>query len=136
MLENLLIYLFGAWITITPPMHLITDSTQVLLAEFNTSVQTANLLDIANYELIDQNGNSVPFYSSEFLTILDGDSVLYTTLVAFEVKKLIYRNSYTFYARNLRKRVEGTLLPMQECFIWNNGFAPNLETKPKLIIIE
>jgi len=117
----------AAWLTVTPPAHMITDSTSVYLAEFQQSVQDSYLLDLQNFTLTDEQGVQVPLYSVEMIYELDGDSVKYsnTKLIGFKVPLLKYRELYTFTAEGLGSYT-----------YFNNGYAPNLEQKTDLIIKE
>ena len=113
----------AAWMTITPPTHLMTDSTCVYLAEFQISVSDSYLLDLQNFTLVDDQGNQIPMYAVEKLSEIDNLEVLYTKLIAITIPKLEYKRVYNFTASGM-----GTFP------YFNNGYADNLENSPELII--
>lgn len=113
----------AAWFTITPPDHLITDHTAVCLLEFQLSVSDSYLLDESNYIIYDDEFNELPVYSAELLSSIDGIPVLYTKLVALqtaipELHKMYHIEAFSYDVKSY----------------FNNGFAPNLEQQPELII--
>jgi len=84
----------GAWITPTPPAHLIIENSTVWLAEVTTSVTNTKLLNKSNWVITD---GAVPLtiYSVELLDSIDGMPVLYTKLIAIRTSKAKYRTEYT-----------------------------------------
>jgi hypothetical protein len=113
----------AAWLTITPPAHLISDSTAVFLLEFQQSVSNTYLLNVGNYSIYDDNNQELQIYSAELLSSIDGIPVLYTKLLALktaipEQKKLYNIDAFSYGVRSY----------------FNNGFAPNLELQPVLMI--
>jgi hypothetical protein len=84
----------GAWITPTPPAHLIIDNSTVWLAEVTTSVTNTKLLNKSNWVITD---GTVPLtiYSVERVTTIDGIPVTYTKLVAIRTSRANYKTEYT-----------------------------------------
>lgn len=112
----------AAWLTITPPSFLITDSTEVWLAEFQITVDDSYLLNKDNF-CINDGQDTLNIYSATLLSSIDNIPITYTKVVAFQVDRATYRKVYTFTAAGYGTK-----------YFFNNGYATNLETKPKLII--
>lgn len=128
-------FLVGFWLTITPPTNLITPTTDVMLVEFSRVMNTQGLFVTSNYTITDEFNNVIPIQDIEVVNVLDGDQVLYTTVVALIVPKIQYRTRYSITVRNLRAIDNQPLLVSANTgTYWNNGYAPNLEQSPKLII--
>ena len=113
----------AAWFTITPPDHLITDSTSVCLLEFRSDASSSFLIDKNNYTITDDEGNVIQIYSAELLDVIDNIPVTHTKLVALKTGKPDYKKVYSI----------GTSGYGTKSF-YNNGYAPNLEQSPHLII--
>lgn len=113
----------AAWFTITPPQHLITDSTSVCLLEFQSSVSSSYLIDKSNYSIVDDEGNELYIYSAELLDEIDNIPVIHTKLVALVTTMPQQKKIYSIEATGYGVRT-----------FYNNGYAPNLERQPYLII--
>lgn len=128
-------FLIAAWLTITPPVNLVSDSTSVMLLEFSVSMDTAGLFNKDNYSIVDNHGNSVPIYDIEIVNTLDGISIQDTSLIAIVIPKPVFKRSFTTTVSNLVD-VNGRALDTEKNSAWyfNSGFTPNLITVPELHI--
>lgn len=113
----------AAWFTITPPVDLISDTTAVCLLEFQQSVSDDFLLNEFNYSIRDESGNILVVYSAELLDEIDNIPVLHTKLVALVTAIPEQKKTYFIEASGYGIRS-----------FYNNGYAPNLEQQPYLII--
>jgi hypothetical protein len=133
------LFLIGAWLTITPPADMLTDSTSVMLLEFNQSMSTAGLFDEENYSITDNLGNAIPIYQIQILdTLIDGAggiSIPDTSLIALQIPKGVFKRSYTTVVSNLTDK-DGTAINAEKNTGWyyHSGFAPNLIDVPNLQI--
>ena len=126
-------FLIGAWLTITPPTGFVTDSTSVMLLEFNESMSTTGLFDDENYSITDGNGNSIPIYNIEIVDTIDGIVIPDTTLIALLIPKAQYKRTYTTTVNNLVDK-NGRALNTEKNTGWfyYSGFAPNLISVPNI----
>jgi hypothetical protein len=84
----------GAWVTDTPPAHLVIPNSSVWIGEFVKPISNTVLLNKANWLITD---GTVPLtiYSAEIITTLDGLSCPTTKLVAVRTSKAQYYSGYT-----------------------------------------
>lgn len=111
------------WLTITPPQSLITDSTAVFLAEFQNQIPDSYLLNKNNYNLTDESGKNIPIIKIRKLNILDGIPIEHTKVIAYQTKVPDYKKVYKL-----------NLIAYGEKTFYNNGYSPNLEAMPEIII--
>lgn len=129
-------FLIGAWLTITPPANMLTDSTSVMLLEFNGHIDATGLYDENNYSITDNLNNSVPIYQIELIDTLDGDVVLDTlSIVALIIPKAAFKRSYTTVVSNLIDINDREINTEKNTgWYYHSGFAPNLIDVPNLQI--
>lgn len=113
----------AAWFTITPPDHLITDSTSVCLLEFRSDANSSFLIDKNNYSITDDEGNAIQIYSAELLDVIDNIPVTHTKLVALKTERPGEKKVYNIEAFGYGIKT-----------FYTNNFASNLEQQPYLII--
>lgn len=129
------VFLIAAWLTITPPTGFVTDTTSVMLLEFNESMSTTGLFDENNYSITDDHNNSIPIYQIEIVDTIDGIVIPDSSLIALLIPKATYKRSYTTVVNNLTDK-DGTAINTEKNTGWyyHSGFAPNLIDVPNLQI--
>lgn len=133
------LFLIGAWLTITPPADLLTDSTSVMLLEFNQSLSITGLFDEENYSITDNVGNTIPIYQIQILdTLIDGAggvSIPDTSLIALQIPKGVFKRSYTTVVNNLIDKTGREINTNYNTgWYYHIGYLPNLIDVPSLQI--
>ena len=91
---------FSCWLTITPPIQFVTDSTSVLIAEYWGKVwepMNESVLNINNYSLYDANDSLQTFkiYKISFIDSLDHLApAVDSTLIAIQTERLPYGKNF------------------------------------------
>jgi len=116
------LWLLAAWLTITPPSDLVTDSTSVIMLEFSRNVSVEGILDPENYQVVDEQGKHSTIYIVDIVFELDGITVQDTTLVALVTEKIKYRTLYTVTTNLFQDRNTSSF--------WFNGFVPLIIDSP------
>lgn len=129
------LFLIGAWLTITPPTGFVTDSTSVMLLEFNESMSTTGLFDENNYSITDSKGNSIPIYQIGIVDTIDGMVIPDTSLIALLIPKATYKTAYTTVVNNLVDKNNRELNTEKNTgWYYHSGFHSNLITVPPIYI--
>lgn len=125
------VFLIAAWLTITP-MPQTTDTTSVFLCEFSRIMSNEGLLDTANYELTDEAMREYLVYDVDVVYVLDGDSVLYTTLVALTTEKVYPARLYTITVTNVTDENSNPIEGKNSDTQYFKGFVPNKYEAPNV----
>lgn len=141
MIWNLLLFVIGSWLTITPlsdmqvtysdSVNIWTDTTSVILVEFSEPMDTAGLTTINNYKVYDSTNTIVKIYRIGLVKMLDDAPptppiiVTGNTLVALITKRIKQHSPYCVQVFNV-KDVAGNLISNKNegCFFFN-GFVPH-----------
>ncbi len=128
------LFVIGAWLTITPPSELVTDSTNVFLVSFSREMDVTTILDINNYSIVDNDNKSYEIYSAYLLSTLDNQIVIpESSLVALVIEKLQYRKEYTTTVFGVRDKA-GTIIDTvggnNIGWYFFNGYLPNIYEPP------
>lgn len=128
------LFLVGAWLTITPPPNLVTDSTSVIVAEFSREVsEQGGLLDVDNYFIQENEGTRIyEIHRIEIIDSLDGDSVTVgTTLIALITEKFEYNKIYKITVNNIVDKTGQHIdVNRNVCYYFYNAFVPHLIDSP------
>lgn len=125
------LFMVGAWLTITPPPQYFTDTTNVVLIEFSENMSIEGLLDVNNYSIVDENNKSWIIYRVGIVSELDGIIISDTSLVALVSERLAYRGEYTITAVNVKDKAGNVIEGNNSAWYFYNGFVPNrFETTP------
>lgn len=129
------VFLIAVWLTITPPANLISDSTDVMLVEFNVPMSTEGLFNKNNYTIVDENNNHINIIYIDVVNSLDGINIPQATLVALVIPKQENRKTFTTTVNGVKSLDNRQINVNRNTYTYfHNGFAPNLERKPDLII--
>lgn len=133
------LFLIGAWLTITPPADLLTDSTSVMLLEFNQSMSTTGLFDEENYNITDNLGNAIPIYQISIIDTIDGiiisDPLPDSSLIALQIPKGVFKRTYTTVVNNLTDKTGREInTNYNRGSYYHVGYLPNLIDMPTLHI--
>lgn len=132
------LFLIGAWITITPPANLQSDSTSVIICEFSRDDIGSDFLSPYKYEIKefpynhdwnpnDPIGKDIPILSVQRIYELDNILADFgTSLIAIVIPRPDYRTNYLIKINND--------WPVNFDWHYYSGFYPNLESSPDLFI--
>src|SRR5574338_1718806 len=109
--------LIAAWITITPLPQQSPDNS-VMLVEFRIDALDAEIMDLNNYELVDQNNNAVDLLAIDSISELDGITIDKTKIVAITTERLKSKTAYTLSFIN------------HSSWFYYDGFVPNKISTP------
>lgn len=119
------VILIAAWLTITPPQAMWTDSTSVMVVEFNENMSIEGLLDPENYVVKDDSGRQYTVYRVGIINELDSIIIPDTSLVGLVIERIPYRTEVTTTVYNVKDKAGNYINPAYNSdWFWWNGFAP------------
>jgi hypothetical protein len=133
-------FVIGVWLTVSTvmptPMAQWSDTTSVILLEYNEPMSIDSLLHAGNYKILSVDDGKVWQIHKVGLVKELQDStgnlvIADTTLIALVTERLPYRESFEVSVVNVKDRA-GNLIDPNHRTVWFffNGFAPNKFPKP------
>lgn len=127
-----MLFVIGAWLTITPPQQYWTDTTSVILVEFSENMSMDGLLDVANYSIVDNDDKFWIIYRVGIVQELDGIIIPDTSLVALITERLAYRKEYTTTVVNVKDKAGNIIENENKGWYFYNGYVPNRVGTPSV----
>ena len=139
-------FVIGAWLTLSTivpsPVAQWSDTTSVILLEYNEPMSIDSLLYAGNYMVLTvDDGRVWKIYKVGLVKELQdstGNLVMVdTTLVALVTERLPYRKSFEVSVANVRDRAGNQVDPERKTvWFFFNGFAPNRFETPVVEVRE
>ena len=130
------LFVIGAWLTITPmsaisvqyepdSIHIFTDTTSVILVEFNENMSVEGLRDVNKYVLKDESNKIYNIYKIGIVNVLDSIVIRDTSVVVLITERLEYRKEYTVTVTGVKDKAGNFIQNKNTGWFFYNGYAPN-----------